>query len=161
MNTLAPMACLLAGLAVMGNAQSDEPFKGKIYNLDPEPAPNIPPDPPKAAEQAAKPAPVAAVIPAPTEQPPATQASATQSLAPAVRPHEYTTAAPSYTQPAPVPPTHKMTRREKWVRAAQIITAISAGATVAVRCQQVRQKPLIRYTGADYQNLQWCAANGF
>jgi len=152
----------------MGNAQSDEPFKGKIYNLDPEPAPNIPPDPPKAAEQVAKPAtvaavipaPAAAVLPAPAEQPPATQASDAPSLAPAVRPHEDTTAS-SYAQPAPAQPTHKMTRREKWVRAAQIITAISAGATVAVRCRQVRQKPLIRYTGADYQNLQWCAANGF
>jgi hypothetical protein len=59
----------------------------------------------------------------------------------------------------------KMTKREKWVLAAEIFTAVAGAATEQIRavrgCRQVENKPLVQYRGQDWQNLRWCEANGY
>jgi len=131
--------CLSIGFGA-AEAQTVEPFKGTISNLDtkPDPPPYIPPPPPKDIDEASVPAPVVAK-PVPRPMPPQAENYA----------------------PAPQAETPKMTKKQKWARAFLIMGAVAGQVAIIRRCQQLRNKPLYLYRGGDLQDLQWCVANGY
>jgi hypothetical protein len=163
-----PALLIAAALAATAaQAQTGQSFHGTISNLGTEPAPYVQPSPPPVVEAqpdgARKPfaAPFVASVPPSGAPAIASQNWRPTGQLPPLPPPTIASMRAQAQAQASIPPPPKMTKREKWLRAAQIFNAVAGAAYVGTRCYQVETKPLVRYTGADYNDLRVCQANGY